>query len=53
MKFQFPDVTTRYLLTPEILEKLESDNRFKWIENVKTTIVHHKRAMTTLVLQKL
>lgn len=50
--FALPDGTTRFLLTSEILEKLESDNRFKWIENVKITIVHNKRAMATLVLQK-
>ncbi|NQV78038.1 MAG: class I SAM-dependent methyltransferase [Lutibacter sp.] len=50
--FKFPDGTTRFLLTAEILKKLELDNRFIWLENVKTTIVHNKRAMTTLVLQK-
>ncbi|MDT8418446.1 MAG: class I SAM-dependent methyltransferase [Lutibacter sp.] len=51
--FKFPDGTTRFLLTLDILKKLESDRRFNWTENVKTTIVAHKRAMTTLVLQKL
>ncbi|MBG7631676.1 MAG: class I SAM-dependent methyltransferase [Bacteroidetes bacterium] len=50
--FNLPDGSTRFLLTPAILHTLESDNRFKWIENVKTTIVKDKRAMTTLVLQK-
>jgi len=50
--FKLPDGSTRFLLTAKVLEKLENDNRFKWIENVKTTIVHNKRAMTTLVLQK-
>jgi len=50
--FKFPDGSTRFLLTPKILEKLESENRFKWVENIKTTIVHNKRAMTTMVLQK-
>ena len=51
--FNLPDGSTRFLLTQDILYTLESDNRFKWIENVKTTIVQNKRAMTTLVLQKL
>ncbi len=50
--FKFPDGTTRFLLTQEILEKLETDKRFSWIENVKTTIVHHKRVMITLVIKK-
>ena len=50
--FNLPDGSTRFLLTPAILQTLESDNRFKWLENVKTTIVKDKRAMTTLVLQK-
>ena len=50
--FKLPDGSTRFLLTPTILQSLESDNRFKWIENVKSTIVQNKRAMTTLVLQK-
>jgi len=51
--FNLPDGSTRFLLTADILKDLEEDNRFKWIENVKTTIVQNKRAMTTLVLQKL
>jgi len=50
--FNLPDGSTRFLLTTEILESLESDNRFEWIENVKTTIVKDKRAMTTLVIKK-
>ncbi|MDO9594929.1 MAG: class I SAM-dependent methyltransferase [Lutibacter sp.] len=50
--FNLPDGSTRFLLTVEILEKLEADNRFEWKEQVKTTIVHGQRAMTTLVLQK-
>ncbi len=51
--FNLPDGSTRFLLTADILKDLELDNRFKWIENVKTTIVQNKRAMMTLVLQKL
>lgn len=51
--FNLPDGSTRFLLTREILEKLEADNRFEWKEHVKTTIVHGQRAMTTLVLQKI
>ena len=50
--FVLPDGSTRFLLTTEILEGLEADNRFEWIENVKTTIVKDKRAMTTLVIKK-
>ncbi|MFO7672998.1 MAG: class I SAM-dependent methyltransferase [Lutibacter sp.] len=50
--FKLPDGSTRFLLTLKILEKLEADNRFEWKENIKTTIVHGQRAMTTLVLQK-
>jgi len=51
--FNLPDGSTRFLLTQEILQSLNDDERFKWIENVKTTVVHDKRAMATLVLQKL
>lgn len=51
--FKFPDGTNRFLLTAEILKHLESANFLKWKEAVKTTIVHNKRAMTTLVIEKL
>ena len=50
--FIFPDGTSRFLLTAEILKQLESLNNFKWKEAVKTTIVHNKRAMTTFVIEK-
>ncbi len=50
--FIFPDGTSRFLLTDEILKQLESLNNFKWKEAVKTTIVHNKRAMTTFVIEK-
>lgn len=48
----FPDGTSRFLLTAEILKQLESLNNFKWKEAFKTTIVHNKRAMTTFVIEK-
>lgn len=50
--FNLPDGSTRFLLTSDIFKDFESDNRFNWLENVKTTIVKNKRAMTTLVIKK-
>lgn len=50
--FKLPDGTIRFLLTAEILKQLESTNNYKWMEAVKTTIVHNKRAMTTMVIEK-
>ncbi len=50
--YKLPDGTTRFLITSEILEDIQNINGVLLIEDVKTTIVHHKRSMTTLVIKK-
>ncbi len=50
--YKLPDGTTRFLLTPEILEDLQNNKDVLFIEDIKTTIVHNKRSMTTLVIKK-
>jgi len=50
--YKLPDGTSRFLMTPEILEDIQNNKVVVLIEDVKTTIVHHKRAMTTLVIKK-
>jgi len=50
--YQLPDGSTRFLLTQEILDELIAINTISLVENVKTTIVHNKRSMTTLVVNK-
>ena len=51
--YKLPDGSTRCLLTNTILEDLKNNNIIMLIEDLKTTIVHNKRSMTTLVIQKL
>lgn len=51
--YKLPDGSTRFLLTPDILNDLKLLKNISFIETVKTTIVENKRSMTTLVLQKL
>lgn len=50
--YKLPDGSTRFLVTQSILENLEQKYKVSLIENVKTTIVHNNRSMTTLVLKK-
>ena len=50
--YELPDGTTRFLLTQEILDEILNKKGVSLIENVKTTIVHDQRCMTTLVLNK-
>jgi len=40
------------LLTIIILEEILKRKDVLFVEDVKTTIVHHKRSMTTLVIKK-
>ena len=47
-----PDGSKRFLLTAEILEHIQNNYNFTLIEDIKTTIVHNKRCMTTLVIKK-
>jgi hypothetical protein len=51
--YKLPDGSTRFLITNTILEDLKNNNIIMLIEDLKTTIVHNKRSMTTLVIQKL
>ncbi|SFS33884.1 class I SAM-dependent methyltransferase [Lutibacter maritimus] len=51
--YNLPDGSTRFLLTSTVLEDLKNNKRIMLIEDVKTTIVHNKRSMTTLVIEKL
>jgi tellurite methyltransferase len=50
--YKLPDGSTRFLLTQDILEQIEKRSDITFLENVKTTIVHNQRSMTTLVLKK-
>lgn len=47
-----PDGSKRFLLTTDILEHIQTNYNFTLLEDVKTTIVHNKRCMTTLVIKK-
>ena len=50
--YKLPDGSVRFLLTATILEKIQNRKGVLFIEDVKTTIVHSKRCMTTLVIKK-
>jgi len=50
--YEMLDGTTRFLLTQKILDEIQSKYSISLLENVKTTIVHNKRSMTTLLIQK-
>ena len=50
--YKLPDGSTRFLLTTKILDDIKNMNGVLLIEDLKTTIVHNKRSMTTLVIQK-
>ncbi|SNR35537.1 class I SAM-dependent methyltransferase [Lutibacter flavus] len=50
--YKLPDGSTRFLLTATILEEIQNRNEISFIEDVKTTIVHSKRCMTTLMIEK-
>ena len=50
--YKLPDGSNRFLLTNIILEELINNKEILLIEDVKTTIVHNKRSMSTLVIQK-
>ena len=50
--YKLPDDRTRFLLDAEILDHIKNMKTVLLVEDVKTTIVHNKRAMTTLVIKK-
>ncbi|MGV8946059.1 MAG: class I SAM-dependent methyltransferase [Lutibacter sp.] len=50
--YMLPDGSALFLLTQKILEKIQVKYSISLLENVKTTIVHNQRCMTTLVIQK-
>lgn len=50
--YKLPDGSTRFLLTQHMLDELLKTNTVSLLENVKTTIVHNKRSMTTLVFKR-
>lgn len=50
--YRMPGGSTRVLLDDDILESIQKRKDVKLLEEVKTTIVRNKRAMTTLVIQK-
>ena len=49
--YNLPDGSKRFLLTQDIIDTMLSNN-VCLLENIKTTLVHNKRAMTTIVLKK-
>jgi ubiquinone/menaquinone biosynthesis C-methylase UbiE len=51
-RFLIPDGSIRFLLTPDIINTLQSKFRLRLVEPVKTTNVSNIRCMTTLVLRK-
>ena len=50
--YKLPDGSTRFLLTQNILNDMQNRKDLTFLENVKTTIVHNQRSMTTLLLKK-
>jgi len=50
--YHLPDTTERFLLTENILQSLEINFNFSFLEPIKTVNVENKRCMTTLVLRK-
>lgn len=50
--YKLPDGSTRFLLTEDLLHKITYLQSIITVEDVKTTIVHTKRSMTTLVFVK-
>jgi|SRR6185437_2715407 len=50
--YYIPDGSTRFLLTPTLLNDLMADNNFSFSEPLKTTNVDNLRCMSTLVLIK-
>ena len=50
--YKLPDNSTRFLLTNEILTEILHKHNIALVENIKTTLVHNKRSMTTLILNK-
>lgn len=51
-KWSFPDGSIRFLLTRPLLEKLNIDNQFKWLEPMKTINYHDEHVQSVLVLEK-
>ena len=50
--YKLPDGSTRFLLNTEILDTIREKKNMFVVEDVKTTIVENKRAMTTLMIKK-
>ncbi|QCX39010.1 class I SAM-dependent methyltransferase [Aureibaculum algae] len=50
--YALPDGSTRFLLDDKLLRDLQNRIELTFLENVKTTIVHNQRSMTTLLLRK-
>lgn len=50
-KYLLPDGSERFLLTQELLDKLE-ESGLRFLENPKSVLVHGQRAMGVLVMEK-
>ncbi|WP_372744209.1 class I SAM-dependent methyltransferase [Lutibacter sp.] len=50
--YKLPDGSTRFLLTKEVLQLILEIENTKLVEDIKTTIVHNKRSMTTIIIKK-
>ncbi|NOR28480.1 MAG: methyltransferase domain-containing protein [Lutibacter sp.] len=50
--YELPDGSTRFILTQKILDEILNTKGISLEDNVKTTIVHTKRIMTTLIIKK-
>ena len=50
--YQLPDNTSRFLLSEELLEEIQTKYHLSFIEPLKTVNVANKRSMSTLVFKK-
>ena len=50
--YHIPDGSSRFLLTPLLLEEITEENNLAFIEPLKTVNVENVRCMSTLVLEK-
>ena len=50
--YQIPDGSTRFLLTPPLLNEIMQENNLSFIDPLKTVNVNNVRCMSTLVLMK-
>jgi hypothetical protein len=50
--YKIPDGSTRFLLTKELVQQLQNQFSFSFVEPLKTVNVNDLRCMTTLIIKK-